>query len=45
MEMLILFCVVVVPLSAFGLFAMYKAQQEERKEQEAELNAQNSLGD
>ena len=37
MEMLILFGAIVVPLSAFGLFAMYKAQQEERKEKEAEL--------
>jgi biopolymer transport protein ExbB/TolQ len=41
MEMLILFGVVVVPLAAFGLFSMYKAQKEERKEKEAELQAQN----
>jgi preprotein translocase subunit YajC len=42
MEMLILFCTIVVPLCAFGLFSMYKAQKEERKEREAELQAQNS---
>jgi preprotein translocase subunit YajC len=41
MEMLILFGIVGVPLIAFGFFAMYKAQKEERKEQEAELQAQN----
>jgi preprotein translocase subunit YajC len=39
MEMLILFGFVVVPLAAFGLFAMHKAQQQERKEREAELQA------
>jgi hypothetical protein len=41
MEMLILFGVVGVPLFLFGLFAQHKAQQEERKEKEAELHAQN----
>ena len=41
MEMLILFGIVGVPLIAFGLFATYKGQQEERKEREAELQAQN----
>jgi len=41
MEILILFGIVGVPLIAFGFFAMHKAQQEERKEKEAELHAQN----
>jgi preprotein translocase subunit YajC len=40
MEMLILFGIVGVPLIAFGFFAMYKAQKEERKEQQANLSAQ-----
>jgi hypothetical protein len=37
MEILILFGIVGVPLIAFGFFAMYKAQKEERKEKEAKL--------
>jgi len=41
MEMLILFGIVGVPLFAMALFAMYKERQEERKEQQAQLNAQN----
>jgi hypothetical protein len=41
MEMLILFCIVGVPLFLFALFAQHKAQQEERKEKEAELQIQN----
>jgi preprotein translocase subunit YajC len=41
MEMLILFGIVGVPLISFCFFAMYKAQQEERKEQQADLQVQN----
>jgi hypothetical protein len=41
MEMLILFGIVGVPLFALALFAMHKERQEERKEKEAELQAQN----
>ena len=41
MEILILFCIVVVPLFALALFAMYKERQEERKEHQVELQAQN----
>ena len=33
-------CIVGLPLCAFGLFAMYKARQQERKEREEELQAQ-----
>jgi len=40
MEMLILFGIVGVPLFLFGLFAQHKAQQEERKEQQANLSVQ-----
>jgi len=42
MEILILFGIVGVPLITFGFFAMYKAQKEERKEQQVQLQAQNS---
>jgi len=42
MEILILFGIVGVPLIAFGFFAMYKAQKEERKEQELNLQIQKS---
>jgi len=41
MEMLILFAMVGVPLFVFGLFCAYKGNKEERKEQQAELQAQN----
>jgi len=41
MEMLILFGIVGIPLFLFGLFAQHKAQQEERKEKEMQLHAQN----
>jgi preprotein translocase subunit YajC len=41
MEILILFVGVFIPLFAMALFAMYKERQEERKEKEAELKAQN----
>jgi len=34
MEILILFGIVGVPLITFGLFAMYKEREEERKQQE-----------
>ena len=33
MEILIIFGIVVVPLIFIGLFSMYKARKEERKEQ------------
>jgi preprotein translocase subunit YajC len=42
MEILILFVGIFIPLFAIALFAMYKEQQEERKEKEAELHAQNN---
>jgi preprotein translocase subunit YajC len=41
MEMLILFAGVFIPLFAMALFAMYKERQEERKEHEVQLHAQN----
>jgi preprotein translocase subunit YajC len=41
MEILILFVGVFVPLFAMALFAMYKERQEERKEHEVQLHAQN----
>ena len=41
MEILILFVGVFIPLIAFGFFAMYKAQKEERREHEVQLHAQN----
>jgi len=41
MEILILFVGVFIPLFAMALFAMYKERQEERKEHEMQLHAQN----
>ena len=41
MEILILFVGVFIPLFAMALFAMYKERQEERKEHEVKLHAQN----
>jgi hypothetical protein len=40
MEMIILFVIVAVPLFIFGLFCAYKGNIEERKEQQANLQAQ-----
>jgi preprotein translocase subunit YajC len=42
MEILILFGMVVVPLFAIALFAMYKERQEKRKEQQMDLQTQHS---
>jgi len=42
MEILILFGIVVVPLFAIALFAMYKERKEELKEHKVDLQVQNS---
>jgi hypothetical protein len=42
MELLIIFAGVAIPLFLITLFVSYKAHQEERKEQEANLQVQHS---